>query len=74
MHPSNRSKPQFQSPTFNSNSVQFSQISIHSIKAIRKSKRKKDLFVDELSEEALGLDGGDVATIVAPDENAAFDV
>lgn len=33
-----------------------------------------DLFLDELSEEALGLDGGDVAAVVAPDQNAAFDV
>jgi hypothetical protein len=33
-----------------------------------------NLFLDELGEEAFGFDGGDIATVVAPDENATFDV
>uniref|UniRef100_A0A2P2K8P6 Uncharacterized protein n=1 Tax=Rhizophora mucronata TaxID=61149 RepID=A0A2P2K8P6_RHIMU len=30
------------------------------------------LFLDELGEEALGLDGGDVATVVAPHQNTTL--
>ena len=32
------------------------------------------LLVEELGEEALGLDGGDIAAEIAPDEDAALDV
>lgn len=35
---------------------------------------KWNLFVDYLGEEAFGVDGGDVTTVVAPDEDTAFDV
>ena len=34
----------------------------------------RNLFLDELGEEAFSVDGGDVASVVAPDEDAAFDV
>ena len=36
--------------------------------------RKRNLFLDELREEAFGLSGGDVAAVVTPDENATFDI
>jgi len=32
------------------------------------------LFFDEFGEEAFGVEGGDIAAVVAPDEDAAFDV
>jgi hypothetical protein len=32
------------------------------------------LFIDEFGEESFGFDGGDVAAVVTPDEDAAFDV
>lgn len=35
---------------------------------------KAYLFLDELGEEALGLNGRDITTEVAPDQNAAFDI
>lgn len=40
----------------------------------RRRRRSEDLFLDELGEEAFGLDGGDIAAVVAPNEDAAFDV
>ena len=40
----------------------------------RRRRRSEDLFLDELGEEAFGLNGGDIATIIPPNENAAFDV
>lgn len=33
-----------------------------------------NLFLDELGEEAFGFNGGDITTVIAPNENAAFDV
>ena len=33
-----------------------------------------NLFIDEFGEETFGFDGGDVAAVVTPDEDAAFDV
>lgn len=33
-----------------------------------------NLFFDEFGEEAFSFDGGDVTAVVAPDEDAAFDV
>lgn len=36
--------------------------------------REGNHFLDELGEEALGLDGGDVAPVVTPNENAPFDI
>lgn len=33
-----------------------------------------NLFLEELGEKALGLNGSDVATVVAPHQNAALDV
>lgn len=41
-----------------------------------KSQENKQnyLFLDELGEEFLGLNGGDIAAIVTPNENAAFDI
>lgn len=33
-----------------------------------------NLFFYELGEEAFGFEGGDIATVIAPNENAAFDV
>lgn len=41
---------------------------------VKEEERKGDLFLDELGEEAFGVDGGDVATVVAPNQDAAFDV
>lgn len=32
------------------------------------------LFLDELGEETLGLSSRDIATVVAPNQNSAFDV
>lgn len=33
-----------------------------------------NLFIDEFGEETFGFDGGDVAAVVTPDEDATFDV
>ena len=42
---------------------------------IGKSNRGvKHLFLDEFGEETLGLSSGDVAAVIAPDEDATFDV
>ena len=41
---------------------------------ITKLKKKTNLFLDELGEETLGLNSRDITTIVAPDQNATFDV
>lgn len=39
-----------------------------------KRKIKKNLFIDELSEESLGLSSGDITTVITPDENAPLDI
>jgi len=33
-----------------------------------------NLFFNEFGEEAFGFDGGDIAAVVTPNEDAAFDV
>jgi hypothetical protein len=33
-----------------------------------------NLFIDEFREESFGFDGGYVAAVITPDEDAAFDV
>lgn len=35
---------------------------------------KKNLFLEKLGEEAFGLSGGDIATIVSPHKHTALDV
>ena len=37
-------------------------------------RRTADLFLDELGEEALGLNSRDIAPVIAPHQNSAFDV
>lgn len=37
-------------------------------------QREAHLLLDELLEEALGLNGGDITAVVAPNQNAALDV
>jgi len=39
-----------------------------------RERKRWNLFFDEFGEEAFGVEGGDVAAVVAPDEDAAFDV
>jgi hypothetical protein len=33
-----------------------------------------NLFLDEFGEETFSFNGGDITTVIAPNENAAFDV